>query len=383
MRMKTKLFSNISLKKPKPKTMILSIILILVIVGLIYINSHPPIRHSIIRFFNPDYTPIEYQMSIKDTEATLFERVGDNVLLLSGEGLVITDETLDKKVFANRAGSKPQIKSTKDNYIQFFSGSKTVFVNDGSETKEIVCDNNVITATINKNGYYAIATDEKGYKALITVYNTRDEEIFKWHSADNFVLGLALSPDNKSLATSMIHFGNDKQSNLLTVFKFSEEKPVSSAEINSNFVAEIKYISSSKILVIGSEEMMMYSPKGDKIWNVSYDGEKLVNYSVNDNYIAIANRSSSALLGSCMINIYDYSGRKISETDHPEDIVDMDTAGDNILITSKKSIRIITKSGKETNNIKFAKDIKHGLLFGNTGYAAIVTGNVLHSVKID
>ena len=97
----------------------------------------------------------------------------------------------------------------------------------------------------------------------------------------------------------------------------------------------------------------------------------------------MANLSSSALLGRCIVNIYDYGGRKIGEYDNSEDIINLDSAGNTILITNKKSIRIIDKKGTETNNIKFAKDIKQGLLFGDEGYAAIVTGNVLHSVIID
>ena len=75
--------------------------------------------------------------------------------------------------------------------------------------------------------------------------------------------------------------------------------------------------------------------------------------------------------------------QKTGEYDNSEDITDIDSNGDIILITNKKSICIINKKGKEINNIKFAKDIKKGLLFGDTGYAAIVTGNVMHSVKID
>lgn len=381
--MKNNIFSHIKLKKPSPAQMIAGIILILVMAVLIYINAHPPIRHSIIRFFNPDYTPVEYQMSIKDTEATLFKRVNDKVLLLSPEGLIQTDKKLNKSVFANRSGAKPQIDSINNNYIQFFSGSKTVFINQGKSSKEIKCENNVITATINKNGYYAIATEEKGYKAMITVYNKNDNEIFKWHSADNFVVDLSLSPDNKTLGASMIHFGTDKQQNMLTIFKFSEEKPVSSTEIQANFIADIRYTSSGKIFVLTSDSIMMYLLNGEKLWDVSFDGEKLIDYAVNDDYVTVANLSSSALLGRCTVSTYDYGGRKLGEFDNSEDIVALDCEGDTILITNKKSIRTITKKGKETNNIKFAKDVKRGLLYGDTGYAAVVTGNVLHSVKID
>ena len=381
--MKKNIFSSIKFKKPTPRTTIIMIILILVVSGLLYINSHPPIRHSIIRFFNSEYTPVEYQMSIKDTEATLFERVDDKVFLISGEGLIQADKKLNTKTFTAQSGSKPQLKSVDDNYIQFFSGAKTVFAGDTDNAKEIRCDSNVITATINKSGYYAIATEEKGYKALVTVYNSDGEEIYKWHSADRFVTGLAISPDNKTFAASMLHFGDKKQKTLVSVFKFSEEKPVSTLEPDINFIADIKYISSGKILIVGSEEILMYAPDGEKLWSVSYNGEKLIDYSINDDFIAVANLSSSALLGRCIVNIYDYGGRKIGEYDNSEDIINLDSAGNTILITNKKSIRIIDKKGTETNNIKFAKDIKQGLLFGDEGYAAIVTGNVLHSVIID
>ncbi len=383
MRMKKNIFSSIRFKKPEPKTMIILIVLILAMAGLLYINAHPPIRHSIIRFFNPDFTPVEYQLEVKDTDSTLFARVKDKVFLISGEGLIQTDEKLNTKTFLNQSGSKPQIESQKDNYIQFFSGSKTAFAGNIKSPREIKCNGNVITATINKNGYYAIATEEKGYKALITVYNTKDEEIFKWHSADNYITGLSLSPDNKTLAASTMNYGEDKQKNMLYVFKFSQEKPLSLTEIKSNFMAKVKYVSSSKILIVSSDDILMISPKGNILWQTSFDGEKLIDYSINDSSVVTANLSTSALLGKTVVNIYNYNGQKTGSFDNSEDLIDLDSTSDTILVTNKKSIHVIDKKGNETNNIKFAKDIKQGLLFGDSGYAAVVTGNVMHSVKID
>ncbi|MBE7045830.1 MAG: hypothetical protein E7396_00260 [Ruminococcaceae bacterium] len=381
--MKKNFFSNIKFRRPSIRTLIISIVLILVMAGLLYINAHPPIRHSIIRFFNPEYIPVAYELKVKDTASTHFNRVEDRVFLMSGEGLIQTDYKMNTKTFANQSGSKPQIDSQNDKYIQFFASSKTAFVGDIKDPKEIKLNNNVITATINKNGYYAIATEEKGYKALITVYNSKDEEIYKWHSADSYILDMSLSPDNKTLAASTLHFGEEGQKNMLTVFKFSEEKPVSSTEIDANFIAETKYISSSKILLVTSDNLIMLSPKGEIIWKTSFEGEKLIDYSINNNYVAVANLSSSALLGKTVVHIYNYSGEKTGEYDNSEDIIGIDSAGGKILVTNKKSIHIINRKGKEINNIKFAKDIKEGLLFGDSDYAAIVTGNVLHSVKID
>lgn len=383
MRMKKNIFSNIKFRMPSTKTMITGIILILVMAGLLYINAHPPIRHSIIRFFNPEYIPVECQLKIKDTASTQFAGMDDKVFLMTGEGLIQADHKLNTNTFANQSGSKPQIDSQNDKYIQFFANSKVVFTGDMDSPREIHQSSNVITATINKNGYYAIATEEKGYKALITVYNNKDEEIYKWHSADSYILDMSLSPDNKTLAAYTMNFGEKDQKNLITVFKFSEEKPVSSTEIDANFIAEVKYISSSKILAVTSDNIVLLSPKGDIIWKTSYEGEKLIDYSINNKYIAVANLSSSALLGKTVVHIYNYNGELTGEYDNSEDIIGIDSADDKILVTNKKSIHIINRKGKEINNIKFAKDIKEGLLFGDTNHAAIVTGNVLHSVKIN
>ena len=49
----------------------------------------------------------------------------------------------------------------------------------------------------------------------------------------------------------------------------------------------------------------------------------------------------------------------------------------------KRIIRIGSCGSYKEEVKDVAKDIKKGLLFGDTGYAAIVTGNVMHSVKID
>lgn len=376
-------FKMPKLKKPKKRTVILGIIFVIIASALIYINSVPLLRTAVIKFFNPDYTPVEYETSINDTENTLFTNVEDCILLATSEGVITYDKKLTPSPVLPMAGKSPQIYSQGDYYIQYFKDSPTAYIVCDDEWKKFQAKGKILTASINSDGFFVIVCEEKGYKALVTVYNDDFEEIFKWHSAENFVTAASVSPDNKSLALATQSFGYQEQKTGIYVFDFSKEEPVSYCTTSNNLIASISHTDDDEILCIGSDALSLYSKNGNCIWNRPYDGDKLVNYTLSEDFVAIANLSSTAILGNSHISLYDFNGNLLGKFENTEEIINLDSYEDVLLVANKKSILITDENGNITNNIRFSKNIKQGLLFGDTGYAAVITGNVIHSVLID
>ncbi len=381
--MKKLSFKMPKLKKPGKRTVIIGIIFAIIASVLIYINSDPILRTAIIKFFNPDYTPIQYEVSIKDTDNTLFTRVGDDILLATSEGVINYDKKLSASPISPMAGKSPQIHSDGDYYIQYFKDSPTAYVVCDGEGQKFQAKGKILTACINSDGYFAIVCEEKGYKALVTVYNDDFEEVFKWHSAENFITAASVSPDNKSMALATHSFGYEEQKAGIYVFDFSKEEPVSFCSTTNNMIASIHHIDDDEILCVGSDALSLYSKNGNRLWDVPYEGDRLLNYTVSEDFVAVANLSSTAILGNSHISIYDFDGKLLGKFENSEEIINLDSYEDVLLVANKKSVLVTDETGKVTNNIRFSKNIKQGLLFGDTGYAAIITGNVIHSVLID
>ena len=118
------------------------------------------------------------------------------------EGINVYSHSLKSEKSAAFSGENPVIKHNGDKILVFHKGSEKAFFMNGKKNIPITASGNILTGAVNENGYFALLTEEKGFKAEIVVYDKNGEEFYKWHSAENFVTDITLSPSNTAFAAS-------------------------------------------------------------------------------------------------------------------------------------------------------------------------------------
>lgn len=76
-------------------------------------------------------------------------------------------------------------------------GGTAVVYGDGSLLE---FGNVIISASLSDGGYLAICAEEAGYKGAVTVYSPEKSPVYKWYSAEQWIIDAAVSPDGKCLA---------------------------------------------------------------------------------------------------------------------------------------------------------------------------------------
>ena len=227
---------------------------------------------------------------------------GGDITYSNGSVLVTTQNEL--KCY-NRTGNliytrnhglaKPVIKTSKirtlvyavnDSQYRIETAEKEVF------SKKTENNSAIISADISDCGVYAIVTESDENIALVTVYDKDGNEIFKYHSANNYVTGVTVSENGKKICVVLLSTNQAEFISKLIVFNLNDTNPIYETELKSEVVYTAEYSNSNDICVITDKRY--FNLKNDEInETLSYNPEFLNKFEISEEYILLFNTADS------------------------------------------------------------------------------------------
>lgn len=144
-------------------------------------------------------------------------------------------------------------------------------------TKSISTNGKIISASLNKNGWLAVCTQESGgYKSQVTVYDKKGAEHYKWYSASGYILSAAISPDNGSLAVLTLN----NEGSRIVFFTLDSTYEKAACTLKGELVLEIKYFGGGNVLAVSKNGLSVVKPDGSVQTIKDYHEKYLDGYSI-------------------------------------------------------------------------------------------------------
>lgn len=353
---------------------IIIVVLIVVLVSLlVYVNQTPTFLTKTIQIFNKNYQYDAPFYEIENHEGIFAQKLSDNRFVIStNEKTEILSHNLKNEATISFSGEKPTVKMCDNNLLIMHKDSNKALFIDGNKNIPINCSSTILTGAVNKNGYFALVTDEKGFKAQIIVYNKSGKEIYKWHSAENYITDVDISDSNDTLIASTVDYKDSKLKSKILIFNTSKELP---EEIElDNMAVSINFLNKSKFVVAGNESIASYSINTKKLWEKSYEGKHLLSYKLKNNKIAIALGMANLATETNSIYLLNENGKEISVFENKGDIVNLDILANDILIVGKKELKVA--DDKLKFSIPVGKDIKKAVFSINNKTVFVLTDSI-------
>ena len=119
-------------------------------------------------------------------------------------------------------------------------------------TAQLEMGNEIISATAGEGGWFVVCTSESGYKGLVTIYNDKGEEEYKWYSGEGYLVSAALRPGNASF-TAMTITGEGTR---LVGFDLDSDTEKTSYVFEGGIALDITYLSDGRILAVCNDALM-------------------------------------------------------------------------------------------------------------------------------
>jgi len=228
----------------------------------------------------------------------------------------------------------PAIYENNGFFITYDIGGSSVYVfNSSGILSTVDASGLIVSASINKNGWFCIVTQERGsYRGTVSVYNSNGARVYEVKVGSGFVLSAELSPDNKNLAIlSMADTGS--QITYYGGIDSHKDEPDEIYRFGNRIVIDIKFIAGAEILAVSTQAVQFIDFSGNtrNNWQNLFEGKRLAGYTISDSYIAV-HLYDYAIGYSGKITTISFDGTVVGEIESSFELVSMSSIKDTLVI---------------------------------------------------
>lgn len=206
----------------------------------------------------------------------------------------------------------------------------------------------ILTATMSKNGYYAIASRSAEATSTVSVYNFSAKELFKWNSSSEHIIKVALSNTGKYLAVATM---TQDQGNIISkvfLFHINKTDVISTFEYNEKTIADLSFNSNGQLVVIGTDFVQTINKA--EVLNTVETTDRLSKLEKTSDGISIFYaKYGSELVGELLF--YNQKIVKQFSKEMDEAVRDISQSKNEIAALTDKAVIIYNQKGEQVKNV--------------------------------
>ena len=310
------------------------------------------------------------------SSATQYEAFADCLLEYSNDGISCIGA--DDEIVWNQSFEmvSPEIEMCGEYLAVYDAGGTEIFVlTKAGLQKNIETSSPIQTVCIAEQGTIAVLMKEDG-KSQVKLFDAKGKELANGVFYDNkgsFPIDIALSYDATKLAVDMVDVSRGDVSTTISFYNFGS---VGQSEIDNNvgsytfegvLVPEVDYVSSSKMIGMGTGKMLVFdgAQKPELTQELPIE-EEILSYFHNDKYVGIVYDNPEEE-NYCHVEVMDFRGRTVMENDITivYDRIEF-LSNDEICVSSNSECEIFTTHSIKKFSYTFDKEL-YKILAGENG----------------
>ena len=304
---------------------------------------------------------------VDDTEPFTYEAGSGQVFAVSGNRLAVASstgmqllgekgETLAHEVFSM---GTPAITAS-EKYCAFYDagGTSLRFADLNGAVSALDTREAIVSARVNEGGLLAVVTEETGYKAAVTVYNSALQPVFAWHSGSAYVLAAQVAPNGKTLAALCV----DGEGSRLLLFSLSSEKPVGSFEAGGELFWDLHWMSRDRLCLLSETRLVFLDASAEQTAVYDFNGEYLLDYDIGGSFAALV-LSEYRSGGSSELVAVDTEAREKGRVPvRQRDVLSVSAGNGGVLVLYADTLELLSDSLASVNSTKDVLGFKQALL---------------------
>lgn len=299
-----------------------------------------------------------------NTESTLVtEIMGDNVILLTTESVVIYSQNGKQLLNHPHVYAKPAVSLNGDKAVVFDRGGKAfMLIDDGELIYEGTADNTIISAEYGKNGNYALGIKGKGATTSLMVFDKKNENIFKWNCAHEHIVNIALSDNGKYAGVAVLGVENGDVFTTVHYFGFDYKDAFNTQKISGVSPLELQFTQNQLLTLVSDEGVFTVNNKKEKYKEVTsyYSSEfNSFDFSYNGRYVVALAKYGSE--NNFIVDVYNNDGEIKTSVSVDFEVLSVRMSNKYIFVLGETKIMVYNLSGVNVSEIIYIGDA-HSLL---------------------
>ncbi len=298
-----------------------------------------------------------------------------NIHLLLNTKTTVLNQTAKEIMPKPHSYSNPAMKSKGSKFIVYDLDSARFRLQNGSD---IIHDgeakSRIIAAALGKSGNYALATYSDSVQSVLTVYNTRNEEIFVWDFKSERVIDMTLSDNGKFAAVATVDAFNGEVSSKVYVFNFKSDKAVSEFDYKGTTVVKVDYVKGDNIIVMGDNIRSYIKNNTKRNDDINFGSDILYKYCITDSGRSAVVLSQYGSTSLSKLSVYSNNGKEQFTVSFNKEMKWVDCDEKYTAVLFENEVRTFNKKGKQIGSISFTGEPVRVAVDGSRTYVLTTSG---------
>ncbi len=297
----------------------------------------------------------KYPVSLDGGETLQVSRQNTSYFILSKTNIDVLGSG-GKPVSTTQHGFlNPVLKTSDVRYLVYDQGGKGLKIFNNNKTLvSKKYDNEIIAATIGKDGTYAVATRAEGYQSAVTVTNKNEKNLFEWYCVDETINEVALSDNGNTLVTASMKVENGKFKTTVNVLKYNSASPIFSYEFD-DVVLSIEISGNKRAVVALNDRLVFINLKNGSTTNTASNYQ--INIFKRFGNLILTCSSLAANKQETQVTLYRFNGDVIDNFSFSLGVDDISYFKGKYFILSDSIIYRLTKKGAQLMSKECSFDV--------------------------
>lgn len=224
----------------------------------------------------------------------------------------------------------------------------------------------ILTGSLGKDGSVAIATRAEDAQSMLTVYNSKEKEIFVWKCAKENIISCDVSDNGKLIAISVLGVENGSVYSKVYIFDKRKDTPKASFAYQDSAVSSIRFLSNETLFVLGNNVCSVIKGEKEEKINVSVNTPYMIHISDNNTAVLVLSKYSSTT--QKLVNVYDKSGRELFSNEIDGLVKSVSTDGKYVGVLTDNNVQIYNMKGERVGLANVNTDAEKVIVSGRNTY---------------
>lgn len=290
-----------------------------------------------------------------------------DLVLMYDDSVKVLDTTAKELSSIAHKYDHPVMQSNSGRVLLFDEGGNKFKVQSKTRTLyEKETKYMILTGALGKDGSVAIATRAEDAQSMLTVYNSKEKEIFVWKCAKENIISCDVSDNGKLIAISVLGVENGSVYSKVYIFDKRKDTPKASFTYQDSAVSSIRFLSNETLFVLGNNVCSVIKGEKEEKINVSVNTPYMIHISDNNTAVLVLSKYSSTT--QKLVNVYDKSGRELFSNEIDGLVKSVSTDGKYVGVLTDNNVQIYNMKGERVGLANVNTDAEKVIVSGRNTY---------------
>lgn len=320
---------------------------------------------------------------IEASEKSVSALYNDGIIVSDRGRIICYDSSAREVASQDSISGMPIIKTAGKSAIVAYMSTKNAYIVIDNKIKTIATNDIIKGVGVSENGVFAIVCDEEGYRGQVVVYDEECNEIYRWHSANDYITDVSVSPDGKNMTVATLEINNEKTVAKAIFFDFRQNEAYSSYSADGAVCSNIQHLSKSRIAMVCDDKTYILNKRGKLAGEVDYKGMKPTTFDTDDDgNMVMCFKHDDSILSQCDVVILNCNGKENGRYTANSAVSAVCINNSKVLAVPDRRIVLVSENGREIYNGEINKDIKQAFLLDDLTNAVVISGTTAQYIEL-